>query len=56
MSDSFASNQYAESLGYSAEELRDVPVGWVSHGGGNDTHFWASADYLDLQAPGFYFP
>lgn len=35
MSDTFDPIQYAKSLGYTAEELRDVPEGWVCHGCGN---------------------
>ena len=35
MSDTFDPFQYARSLGYSDEELRDVPAGWVCHGCGN---------------------
>ena len=35
MSDTFDPIQYARSLGYSEDELRGVPEGWVGHGCGN---------------------
>ena len=41
MSDTFDPIQYAQSLGYTAEELRDVPEGWVCHGCGNPVA-WAT--------------
>ena len=55
MSDTFDPIQYAQSLGYSVKELRDVPEGWVCHGCGHPVALAALHDgetVLDLGSGG----